>query len=581
MKMNRLIAAAALLALVSCSDRLKDGEYTVELLSTNDLHGCYFDSTYVGNGQRPSLLAVNYYVDSVRSVAGKENVILIDAGDVLQGDNASYYFNYIDSSSGHIFPRMASYMGYDAVIAGNHDIETGHRVYDRISEELRSYGITLLGGNAIRNSDGGRYFPEYRLVCRNGIKVLILGYSNANTSGWLDESLWSGMHFESLLPLVQQDVDELVGKEKPHIVIVAAHTGTGEGDGTALENQGLNLLHSLRGVDFIVCAHDHRPAAEQYGDICLINSGSHARNIGHGTVKLKVSGGKITEKSLSAGLIRVNKEKADSAMRETFMSDYRKVKDFTLREVGELKMELRTKDAFRGMSDYVNFVHTVQLGCPQAQISFAAPLKYNGFVKEGKVIFNDLFTIYPYENQLFVVKMKGSEIKDYLENSYDMWIQTIRSKEDHILNIRAADDARNGLQGWSFVHRSYNFDSAAGLNYTVDVTKDFGERITFTAMASGEPFDMTETYCVSMTSYRASGGGGLLEKSGISPSEMEGRIILKAKEIRDLVYDFFLEHGTVTRELVSDPSVIGGWRFVPEDMAGKAMDTDMDLLFRR
>ena len=89
---NYFLTACALLAL-SCGRTLKDGEYTLTVLSTNDVHGTWFDSTYVDNRTRPSLMAVKHYVDSVRTADGAGNVLLIDAGDCLQGDNAPYYFN--------------------------------------------------------------------------------------------------------------------------------------------------------------------------------------------------------------------------------------------------------------------------------------------------------------------------------------------------------------------------------------------------------------------------------------------------------------------------------------------------------
>ena len=92
----------------------KDGVYTLHLLTTNDIHGSYFDSTYVGGGVRRSMFTIKYYADSVRAAAGKDNVLLLDAGDFLQGDNAAYYFNYVDTASPHVFPRLAEYLGYDA-----------------------------------------------------------------------------------------------------------------------------------------------------------------------------------------------------------------------------------------------------------------------------------------------------------------------------------------------------------------------------------------------------------------------------------------------------------------------------------
>ena len=122
--MKRLL----LLLLVAAACAPKDGEYVFRFLSTNDVHGRYFDSLYVDDGVRNSLICASWYVDSVRTAVGKENVILLDVGDFLQGDNAAYYYNYVDTLSPHLYARMAEYMGYDAIVAGNHDVETGHPV---------------------------------------------------------------------------------------------------------------------------------------------------------------------------------------------------------------------------------------------------------------------------------------------------------------------------------------------------------------------------------------------------------------------------------------------------------------------
>ena len=73
--------------------------------------------------------------------------------------------------------------------------------------------------------------------------------------------------------------------------------------------------------------------------------------------------------------------------------------------------------------------------------------------------------------------MSGEEIRNYLEHSYDSWINTIDSADDRLLKMVNQPDARTGQKRWSFVNRSYNFDSAAGLVYDVDVTKPMGERV--------------------------------------------------------------------------------------------------------
>ena len=144
-----LVAAAVL----SCGP--KDGAYTFHLLTTNDVHGRYFDSLYVEPDVRPSLISVSAHVDSLRRMWGSESVILVDAGDCLQGDNASYYYNFVDTAAVHVFARMVDRIGYDAVVVGNHDIETGHPVYDRVAGQMKT---PFLAANALDVQSDAPYF---------------------------------------------------------------------------------------------------------------------------------------------------------------------------------------------------------------------------------------------------------------------------------------------------------------------------------------------------------------------------------------------------------------------------------------
>ena len=581
MKQRHLFLAACALLALSCGRGPKDGEYTLTVLSTNDVHGTWFDSTYVDSRTRPSLLAVNHYVDSVRTADGAENVLLIDAGDCLQGDNAPYYFNYIDTITPHLFPRLVSYMKYDAVAVGNHDIETGHPVYDRVAADLKKNGVDFLAANAVRNDNGKPYFKPYKVVKKGGLKVAILGYTNANMKAWLQEEIWSGMHFEPIVKVIQADVDRIRAKERPDVMVVVMHSGTGDGDGSMLESEGLDAFHLVKGVDWVLASHDHRPYVEATDSCGFLNSGSHARNVAEGKMHLTVKGRKIVAKTYEVGLIPVKAEMADPVMREKFQADYDAVKAFTLKEVGILNADLWTRDAYRGMSDYMNLIHTLSLGCKPAEISFGAPLTFNGRVASGILKYNDLFTIYPYENQLFVVKMTGDEIKRYLEASYDKWINTVGKADDTLLKIKNEDDPRTQSQRWSFVNRSYNFDSAAGINYTVDVTKPAGERVAISGMADGSAFDPQREYNVAMTSYRASGGGGLMKEVGIDTDRIDERVVARYPEIRNILYDYLMENGSIDPEVIGLPTVIGQWKFVPEKLVEPAMERDMNRLFKR
>ncbi len=581
MKLRHIALLSILSVLASCSRGLRDGDYTLTILSTNDVHSTWFDSTYVGGGIRNSLFAMNYYIDSVRTADGFGNVLLVDAGDCLQGDNAAYYYNYIDTVTPHLFPRLMAYMKYDAIAMGNHDIETGHPVYDRVQKDLVKAGAPFMAGNAIRNDNGKPYFPLYKVVKKAGLKIAIIGYNNANIKAWLSEEIWSGMHFEPIINQVQKDVDYVREKERPDVVITAMHSACGQGDGTIREAEALDVFNNVKGVDWVICGHDHRPYVETRDTCALLNSGSHSRYVAHGKMHLKVEKGKITEKRFETDLIPVKAEKADPVMREKFRKEFEAVRAFTLQEVGILNTDMYTRDSYTGMSDYMNLLHTLCLEQKPAEISIAAPLTYNGRIHSGVLVFNDLFTIYPFENQLYVVRMSGAEVKDFLEASYDKWINTISKPGDHVLKIQDRDDPRTLQKGWSFVNRSYNFDSAAGINYTVDVTRPRGSRIAISSMADGSAFDPSRDYNVAMTSYRASGGGGLLDEVGVDTDKIDERVVARYPEIRNLLYDYLMKNGSIDPEVIGNPRVIGAWKFVPENLAGPALKADKDLLFKR
>ena len=559
---SQVIAAMALTALLGLSVGCnRTGSHTLHILSTGDVHGAWFDSTYSGSGLKCSLFAVNTYVDSLRAEFGDDNVLLIDAGDVLQGDNAAYYFNYENTDAPHLYPRLAAYMGYDAVTVGNHDIETGHPVYDKVNAQLRKAGIPWLGGNAL-DKNGKPYFTEYKVFKRAGLKVLVLGYTNPNIPAWLGESLWSGMKFESLLPFVQQRVDAVKARVRPDVTVVVVHSGTGDGDGSELESQGLELFESLAGVDVLITAHDHRPTVKCSDGIVLVNSGSKAYNLGHVSLTADLKGGKVVSRQSSAEIIKVDRRKADPEMREAFAADFEKVRNFTNSEVGKTAFEIRTRDAYAGQSPYMDLIHTAALWCTGAQLSISAPLTFNAVIPEGKLVFNDMFVIYPYENGLYKISLTGRELKDYMERNYDDWICTFDG--EHVLKIVNVPDTRTGLKRWSFMNRSFNFDSVAGINYTVDVTRPAGERIEILSLADGSAFDLDATYSVAANSYRCAGRG------------WNDRVEEKYPEYREVIYKFIKEKGTLRED---DIAGTGSWSFVPKDIADKAISNDMSLIF--
>ena len=581
MRITPIIAAAAALTLSACST-LKDGEYNLSVVSTGDGHGYWFAKPIEDGGRaRGSLMSQSAFVNGIRESKGADNVILVDAGDNFFGSGAPFYYNYVDTTAAHLYPRLASYMGYDAVVAGHSDFESGHRVYDRVAKEMKKEGIPFLAGNALSDKNGKPYFPAYSIIKKGGVKVAVLGYTNADNASLMDGSSVSGIHFESLLPLVQEDVDKVRSKEKPQVVIVVAHTAMGKGDGQNLEKQGLDLFKSLRGVDVVIAGHDHSNKVMSADSVVVLDCGRAGQNAGVTDIKLVVKGGKVVSRKLDANMVSIESEEYDSAMEKAFESDYDEVHSFMTSKVGDIKKDLVSREFYYKQCDYLNFLHALAFSAYPVDISLSATLLIDGKVPAGEVRYQDIRKVYPYENKLIVLRLTGAEILKYLEASYDAWINTVTepSEDAHVLKIKQSKDYSTGKMAWKLAKSPANFDSAAGINYTVDVTKPYGSRVTITGMADGSAFEMDKEYSAAITSYRSVGSGGLLKAAGLTDAKsVEDRIVYRGPEFRTILYEYLKKNDSVDPSIIGDPKVIGSWKFVP-DFAPAAIKADVELLY--
>lgn len=580
MNIRIFLAAAAATILAGCSS-LKDGEYNLSIVTTGDGHGSWFSKPFSDKGSaRGSLMDQSQYVTDLRAEKGEDNVILVDAGDNFLGSNATFYYDYVDTLSPYLYPKLAAYMKYDAVIAGHCDFEAGHGVYDRADEGFRKEGIPFLAGNVVRTDNGKRYFRTGTIVKKNGVKVAILGYTNADNAALMDRSAYTGLEFKSLTPLVQEDVDVFRKKYKPQVVVVVAHTAIGKGEGNNTEKQGLDLFESLRGVDFLVTAHDHSNKVMKRDSIVLMSSGKSGQYVGYGEVKLVVKGGKVISRELDAKSVSISRDKTDTAMENAFKDEFDAVKAFSCSKIGSVKKDLVSREFYSGQCDYLNFLHALALTYCPMDISCLSTLLIDGKISAGDVTFNDFKTLYPYGNKLVVLKLSGEEIKRYLEASYDLWIETVSGPEaEHILRIKQSKDWGTGQMVWKLAKSPANFDSAAGIDYTVDVTKSYGERVNIQGMSDGSQFEMNKMYSVGITSYRSTGAGGLLKAAGLlSAEEVESRTIFKGPEFRTILYEYFQKNGSIDPTLIGKKELVGRWKFVPEGVR-EVIRKDVELCY--
>ena len=515
----------------------QEREVKLKIVQTSDVHGNYYPYNFITQKDwAGSLARVHAFVQKKREIY-KDNLILLDNGDILQGQPTAYYYNYIDTVSPHLCAEMMNYMGYDAGNMGNHDVETGRRVFDRWISECN---FPVLGANIIDTATGETHLKPYKVMERDGVKIVVLGMITPAIPAWLSENLWKGLRFDDMEQTAKKWMKIIREKEKPDLVIGLFHAGQDAFlmSGKYNENASLSVAKNVPGFDMVLMGHDHarecKKIANVAGDsVLIIDPASNAAVVSNVDVTIKLKYGKVQSKEIKGVLSATKNYGVSEEFMQKFAPQYNTVEQFVSKKIGTFTEDISTRPAFFGPSAFVDFIHSLQLDISGADISLVAPLSFDAEIKKGDIHVSDMFNLYKYENMLYVMTLSGKEIKDILEDSYYMWTNQMKSPQDHLLWFK--EKRREGAEDRaSFQNFSFNFDSAAGIIYTVDVTKPKGAKITVVSMADGAPFDLNKVYKVALNSYRGNGGGELLTKgAGIPQEQLKDRIIFSTdKDLR-------------------------------------------------
>lgn len=557
----------------------------LKIIVTTDLHGQVLPYDLFESKPRAHSLAQVYnFVSMERSNPGQE-VILLDNGDLLQGDPFIYYYNFVDTTGIHPLAQAMNFMGYDAGAVGNHDIEAGHPVYDKLTNQ---FNFPWMGANIIHEESGLPYFRPYHIIKSSGLKVAVLGLCTPSVPQWLPRELWGGLQFDDMVHTAEKWVKLIMEQEKPDLLIGLFHSGAGDvlksGELPGmLENASRVIAQNVDGFDIIFTGHDHRRwnefVANNSGkNVLLLGGGSNARNVAVAEILIPVNEPK--RRILSGSVPEISRMEADAAFVARFMPLLDPVKHYISEPVARLPYNLSSREALFGSAPFVDLIHHIQLDITGADVSFSAPLSFNTSIPAGMMTRADLFKLYRFENQLFTLNLTGNEIVGALEYSYANWMNQMQNAEDHLINFVKDENGLPQLNAYGQVQTTtpqYNFESAAGIRYNVDVSKPAGQRVYVISLSDGKPLFNDSVYTVAVNSYRASGGGGhLTTGADIPQSELFNRIIwTSGRDLRAMIMDW------LKANQIPDKTPAVDWKVVPAQWYEKARQKDYGLLFGR
>ena len=586
--MNKIyILLISTLLSVSTIEAKNSKTVKIKVIETSDVHGHFFPYDFMEKKPiKGTLIRANSYIKQQRKKYGEDHFLLIDNGDILQGQPCVYWSNYVMPENENIAASVINYMKYDAETVGNHDIEPGHKVYDKWIREVR---CPLLGANIVKEEyKNAAARPEniytglkpYSVHYKDGVKIVVIGMLTPAIPHWLNKSIWKGLEFEEMTSCAKKWIKYVKENEKPDLIFGLFHSGLNGGIKTDEyeEDATESVAREVPGFDVIFFGHDHQVhnmwITNKLGEkVLCIDPSCYVANVAEAEITLTYKDGKLSKKQIKGNIINVLDEKIDKKMIAHFQPTIDEVKDYVSQRIGYFKQPIYTRESFFGNSAFTDLIHNLQMSISKADISFNAPLAFDTTIDAGEVTQADMFKLYRFENLLFVLRMTGEEIRKHLEFSYDMWTNTMKSPSDHVLRLN--DNSKEDQQRTGFQYYTFNFDSACGIDYLVDVTKPDGQKVKILRMSNGEPFDEKKWYKVVMNSYRANGGGELLTRgAGIPQDSLESRVLFHTElDQRHYLTEEIKRLGTI------DPQKNNNWKFIPEAWVKPALERDRKQLF--
>ena len=237
-KICSLVASLALLAPANLTAQ------KLTILHLNDTHS-HIDAEKTGELKgHGGTIERAACIDSVRTADGRENVLLLHAGDFSQG---SSYFTVL---GGFLEIDLMNAMGFDATALGNHEFDNGT---DALADRLAKLKCPVVCANYdFSGFRLGRYVKPYVIVRRGGLKIGIIGLLT-DVRPVVDSDIACQLKYQDPIEVTDRYADYLRNRKKCDMVICLTHLGI-EGELTLMDRQ---LVAETRNVDLVIGGHSH------------------------------------------------------------------------------------------------------------------------------------------------------------------------------------------------------------------------------------------------------------------------------------------------------------------------------------
>ena len=510
------------------------------IATTTDTHGrlrgwdYYTDTPDAARG----LSRAATIVDSLRQ-ANPSRVVLVDAGDLLQGNPLTDAAQRNTSNKTHPVIAAMNVLRYDAAAVGNHEFNYGVPFLDAAVKQAR---FPFLAAN-IRDASGKLHFASTATIVRSGVRIAIVGATTPGSMVWDRDHLRAArITVTDIIPAVKTAVKR-ARANGADVVVVVVHSGFGgpsSYDAVSAklpeENVAGRIPLEVPGVDVVVFGHSHSEMVDSMVNGTLVmQPKNYATTVGVATLSLQKSKGKwrvVSKTAVSVPAAGHAESKAVLAVTEAAHQD---AIAWTRTVVGHTTVAWRGDSARVLDTPIVDFVAEVMRREAKADLATTAAFSMDTKLPAGNVTVAQLSQLYPYENVLRSVRINGAELRAFLEHS---------ARYFRTLNADGTPPA-NGIIDNSIP--GYNYEMLSGADYVLDLRKPIGQRVT-SLNFKGKPVGDGDTFTLATNNYRQSGGGGYSMLASLpvvydKELDIRGLLIAEVKRVGTLnPKDYFTEN---------------------------------------